>query len=391
MSEDTEAIGILNIPTTTKYWLVRANGGKYSTDFNENGFISLDHDEVTIKSIAHNDSPKTLNGETDIRLLYQQKYPDKSKHWQTTAAKQCSEFVYSMKTGDVVITPGKNTDYLSIGVIAGDPYDADRTVLNRKAEMHKSRLINYVVSENIKRRPVTWIKTIGRNSLPGELYWMLSAHQAVFDISKYDEHIDPLLFPLYQKADQLHLSVHTTTDADLTLAQWRGITALGNTDEVENSDKILMQADVHCPGVIQLIASVANQQALLEALKTLTALAATGGITWGSIYGVLLLLMGKDGRKVGLLVWASTIFGTIRNERLKNKIENEELMAKEKQLSEVQKAVAEIKPKIIDDGTAIAKGTPLPDQKDDDNSPEEAKSSKNKKTEKRATDDKHEQ
>lgn len=346
--DDSEDLGILNIPESTKYWLVRADGGKYLNDYIENDFISLAHNKVTIKQILDKDSPKDALGDTDIHQLYWDNYNKSTKQWVTTAAKQCYEFVRTMQIGDVVLCPGKDSNEFAIGIISSDAYDANYEKLKTKKNNAPSYGIQYAVDTNMKRRKISWIKTISRNSLPGELFWVLSAHQAIFNISTYGEYVDPLIFPLYQKAGKLHLLVHSTGNSDLTLNDWQALLNLTASEGDSYSDVVHMQAEVHCPGLIHFITDPQN----IKAFKNVVSYFLNPAVTTGTIPFVLWISLGKEGRKQGFFKWLYSIKATRDNYKvthLQSKIEVKKL---KKELND-NDPLKNVKPKIINDGTLI--------------------------------------
>ncbi|WP_159259108.1 hypothetical protein [Lactiplantibacillus pentosus] len=338
---------ILTIPDDTSYWLVRADGGKYLDDYIENSFISIAHNQVTIESIHSDDSPKDGLKNPDIHQMYIDSYPHQTKHWQTIASSQCFEFINNMKIGDVVLTPGKSSDYFAIGVITGDPFDADKSKLRTKKENSGPNGIQYKVDQNLKRRNVTWMKTIHRSSLPGELYWILSAHQAIFNISSYAEYIDPLIFPLFQKHKKIHLTVYTTLEDDLTLANWQGIVEMAKDEQSNYLHQVELQADVHCPGTLGFITGQENIQAIINIIHTVASLGGNQVITFGGIVTLISLVIGKEGKKKGILNWwddyrISHIQKKAKLKRLKQGTKN------------VPDEVKNIKPQIKDVGTVIS-------------------------------------
>ncbi|EQE00566.1 hypothetical protein QAS_4091 [Clostridioides difficile CD9] len=341
--------GILSIPDSTNYWLVRANGGQFLSDYIENGFMSLAHNLVTTKQIKDPNSPKNVLGDTDIRQIYANNYPQRKKRWITTASIQCNEFINEMNIGDVVLTPGYNSDEFAVGVVISDAYDADFDSLQSKKKEQVPNGLSYSIDMNIKRRDVAWFKIIRRESLPGELYWVLSAHQAIFNISKYSSYVNTLIFPLFKASGKLNLVVHTTTEKELLLSDWR---AISNISE----ENVEMQADVHCPGILQFAVAMAKSGAIDQIIHSLSVIAGVG-LTGSGIYTFIYLLIGKKGREMGLVEWVMNLGNMHREAKLKKiNLDQKITLKKNPSLtgSDIE-SLKKLKLTIDDVGTAIQK------------------------------------
>lgn len=101
-NQDEESTPILRIPTQTNYWLVRADGGKFYSDFLENEYIALSHDLITVNEVA-NLARTSNNGVADVKTLYSMNYPADSSQAVGLRSNQIKNFIYGMSVNDIVI------------------------------------------------------------------------------------------------------------------------------------------------------------------------------------------------------------------------------------------------------------------------------------------------
>lgn len=102
---------ILNIPKTTNYWLVRADGGKYFDDFFLNNFIAISNNEVTLEMINTFYQLNTVIGRTveGYKALLEKTYPDYSTRQVSNAAGRTMDFIERIQMNDIVMVPSKNS------------------------------------------------------------------------------------------------------------------------------------------------------------------------------------------------------------------------------------------------------------------------------------------
>jgi len=174
-------IEIYQFNSRTKYWLVRAEGGKYYDDFKYNHFISIHHNQVTLADLQTSDllltTEKTIEHyKQQITRVYQDQ--NLSKHQITFTAKRLYSFVEDMSIGDYVVVPSFKSNYFLIGQITSDVYEKDipkeQLTLNH----------GYEQSTDIKRREVKWINEVPRRKVnPKFLYSTLTVHHTIFNSS----------------------------------------------------------------------------------------------------------------------------------------------------------------------------------------------------------------
>ena len=234
-----------------KYWLVRADGGKYYDDFKYNHFISIHHNQITLADLQTTDL--LLTAEKTIEHYKQQimnVYQDEklSKHQITFTAKRLYSFVEDMSIGDYVVVPSFKSNYFLIGQITSDVYEKD--IADEKLTLNHG----YEKSTDIKRRNVNWINEVPRSKVNSKfLYSTLTVHHTIFNITDLSKYIDGLVSPLYFKDGKLHLWLRVNTTLPITSSMWRNLySIIDRYRNTEIDEEIIATSNVESPGIITL-------------------------------------------------------------------------------------------------------------------------------------------
>ncbi len=244
-------IEIYQFNSRAKYWLVRAEGGKYYDDFKYNHFISIHHNRVTLADLQTTNL--LLTTEKTIEHYKQQiirVYEDEelSKHQITFTAKRLYSFVEDMSIGDYVVVPSFKSNYFLIGQITSDVYEKDLP------DEQVTPNHDYEQSDDIKRRNVKWINEVPRRKVNSKfLYSTLTVHHTIFNITDLSRYIDGLISPLYFKDGKLHLWLRVNTKDPITSSMWKSLYSI--IDEYKNpeiDEEIIATSNVESPGEITL-------------------------------------------------------------------------------------------------------------------------------------------
>ncbi len=190
------------IPESKKYWLVRTQGGSYYESFYHHNFIAIGHDQVKISEIQRiaNESGKDQKLiQRNIRNYCKDLFNKDDR--PGLIANQIFKFVYQVRKGDTVVIPSENSDIIAIGVVNSTPL--------------LSISPSDVVKTNcpyLKRKSITWIKTINRFRLDPFFYKLFQAHQAINDITPYYEVIERVMGNFFVKNDTANLVLNVATD-----------------------------------------------------------------------------------------------------------------------------------------------------------------------------------
>lgn len=248
-------VELREIDSSAKYWLVRAEGGKYYDNFKYERFISVHHNEITLEMLSFTEllltEEKTLEKFKEI-VSRIHKDDNWSKQKIASIAKRLYYFVEGMSVGDYVVVPSHKSNYFLIGEIISDPFE-------ESAENISSLKSSYETVDHLKRRRVNWINEVPRYKMNSKfLYRTLTMHQAIIDVTQHSEYIDGLISPLYAKNGNLFLRLNVNTDRPITSDMWYSLYSIINSSQnSEKNERIVVKANVESPGFIVLSSSLA--------------------------------------------------------------------------------------------------------------------------------------
>lgn len=211
------------IPADKRYWLIRTQSGSLYEPFIENGFIAIEHNEVSLSFL---NETKTEFKDDNIKLqaaiknkvhaVHESILTDEELNIRRASliASQIFKFVFEMKKGDTVVIPSYNSDIVSFGLVT------ENILANFAPE--ELRKINQSTDAILKRR-VRWIKDLRRIDLDPYLYRMFQAHQAVNEVSGYADVIERSLKDLFILDDEAHLIINVQTEKEVPAADLFGL------------------------------------------------------------------------------------------------------------------------------------------------------------------------
>jgi len=258
-----ETFDILQIPDDIGYWLVRADGGKYYEDFLLNNFIAVSDNEITLEALK-------ISGESSIAGItiehYKELYREVYKGWTpqqiSHGTGRSFKFIQEMKIGDLILVPSKQSTNFIIGIITSDPYEKTIEQIESKIE------VRYTVTPYLKRRDVKWLKEVSRNEISEKLYWILSAHQTIFDLKEEKEYINQLLAPIYMQDGVCHGTLKISKEEGLNSDEWYDLYSIIKKQSDATGEKAIVKSNVQSPGLIELVAS--NPATVISTIIVLT-------------------------------------------------------------------------------------------------------------------------
>lgn len=254
MSENEESINsiqIVEIPKDTKYWIVRADGGKYTSDFYINNKISLENEDIKLKYVYDN-YPRFRRHLIDN---LQKTNPKISTHSLSVKARKIHNFVKRIKVGDVVLTPYEKSNKFLIGIVKSDAKVYNSDDLEKIKKKRDETTDKYPISENRLYRDVKWLRVIYRDEIDPSLLYTLRMHQALISIEDNTHHIDKLISPIYIKNGKMVLSIKVDREDGINSDDWEGLYSSFNNLKKSNQ-KIDIKSNVQSPGNIEFIANV---------------------------------------------------------------------------------------------------------------------------------------
>ncbi|MFJ8245159.1 hypothetical protein [Peribacillus asahii] len=253
MNDENYEVSILKIPDDTGYWLVRADGGRYYEDFFLNNFISISDNEITMDMIA--DCTKESFAGLTIEH-YKNLYSDTYEKWNSQqiahAASRTQKFIDEMKIGDLILVPSKKSAAFLIGTISSEVYEISPEELQSVSE------VNYGINPSFKRRKVQWLKEVTRQEISEKLYWILSAHQTIFNLNNQKEHINQLLAPVYIQDDTCHGTIKISRSEGLNSNDWYDLYSLIKEKSDCSQGEVIIKSNVQSPGLIEFVTNNAT-------------------------------------------------------------------------------------------------------------------------------------
>lgn len=218
---------IYQVPDERRYWVVRAESGRYYDHFTKYGVIALGH----LNCIEPQDTPegqKFCPDEGELSDLFKRYHDGKEHKKQSTSVQlaQVKSFTYEMSVGDWVVTVGSS--FVRFGRIVGNPYIANE-LLTVVYDPEKGRKVDM---DYKLRRSVVWGPSIRRKELPYGLIQSLKSNLTVFNLDRHWQAVHHSLYPAFIKDDQLFLSSKIRSDDEIKNYSVSAILNLLNEVEV---------------------------------------------------------------------------------------------------------------------------------------------------------------
>ena len=326
--ENNNELTVLDIPSNTKYWFVRANAkSQYYDDFLYNNFIAIDSNKFpldklleipsTIRSAesALQDRYKQLFEEHDIKLfnnLIKKKKlsTEEEKKARTIELRRSSirasrmfQFIEKMNINDFVIVPYKSSERFLVGIVTSDCFT---NRIPRIQLLNDDGELSYDTCDFSIKRRVLWIKELSRKQFPDSLSWIKTAHQSLFDISDYANKLNPCIYPIYRYKGKVFSRIGVNTHEQISSSAWLDYQLLLKEITEKDLDNLYQKQKVQSPGDI-----------ILFVTKNYTWLIP---LVMASLFGEIKITHGPFEMKFqGIIRFFS------KSERLKRKLKTEEI------------------------------------------------------------------
>lgn len=240
-----------NIPvinSSSNYWLVRADSGKYYQDFLMNGYIGLAWNDISLKFIkdSNNNTEKVKNKLKESEFIDHENTIEQS---YGTWANQLIRFVNGLKLNDIVVVPSKQSEFFMVGKIISKPYEI------KKSDLEEMTSDEYPTSDYLKRRKVRWIGRFARDEADTALYKMIYSQHTLSDINSYKPYINRALFDAYIEDNQLHVTFEVTQDAGIPASDLgRFMYQISDLYKIyDPQNDVITKVNVQSPGPIETI------------------------------------------------------------------------------------------------------------------------------------------
>lgn len=253
-----KSLGITEIDSNRRYWLVRANAGAYFDDFILEGYIGLSWNKI------NNLDYFSLN-QNDLKEKISLNYPDEKS--PGNIAGQILKFANEIKKGDIVLIPSENSKHIAFAkVLETCPYIEDE---NSETDLFNS-LLDEIFEDSetapiqpcLIRKKIVLLHTFRRDQVDIYIYPLLHSHHTITSADIYGHYIDRMLNYFYIKNDKAHLILKVTKKHDIQAVELiKALTDIINLSEVFEShidqmykkENIDIKLNVQSPGPIEFI------------------------------------------------------------------------------------------------------------------------------------------
>lgn len=205
MHDLIKSLGIPEIDQKRRYWIVRSNGGMYYEDFVVNGFVAIGYNQLDADILHEYDG--SYQADLTLKEHVSRLFPREPR--PGTIVSIIRSFVSEMHSGDIILTPSVNSDYISFGQITSDDIIYETIEHLDYAADQNSEI---TICEYLNRRKVEWLRTIPRDRVDIKLSRAFFAHNAVANIDKYGAVIDRALLPFFLKGNEIHFKFDIRTN-----------------------------------------------------------------------------------------------------------------------------------------------------------------------------------
>ncbi|CAM4396450.1 hypothetical protein [Pseudoalteromonas maricaloris] len=218
---------IFQVPDDRRYWVVRAESGRFYEHFVKYGVIALGHlDCIEFKDTSEGE--RFYPDEEELTDQFKKYREGKKYKKQSTSVQlaQAKSFIYDMSIGDWVVTIGSNL--IRFGRIISNSY-IDNTpliVVYDPESGHQSEM------EFKVRREVSWGPSISKKELPYGLTQSLKSNLTVFNLDRHWQAVHHSLYPAFMKGGNLYLSSKIRSNDEIKNYSVSAILTLLNEVEV---------------------------------------------------------------------------------------------------------------------------------------------------------------
>lgn len=181
------------------YWMIRSDGGKSYEPFLRRKIVALRMPYIShsyAANVANMDVPAKMAldeikahletiSKDPLMLIHESVKELQNQTTRSTRASQLYAFTKVIAKGDIVLVPSEGTSHVSIGMIKEDGLLVD-DFINKTYPICRS---------------VEWLNQIPRYRLDPGLTRALSAHQAISNLSDYEEYIERSINSCFVKDD----------------------------------------------------------------------------------------------------------------------------------------------------------------------------------------------
>ncbi|WP_294225984.1 hypothetical protein [uncultured Chryseobacterium sp.] len=240
-----------NFSSDRKYWFIRTDYGKHFEVFYKGEYIAIGWDylaldELKTKSESEIKEKIAKNESLDVFIALQK--------GKITSIYNKIETFLSLKKGDIIVVPSRNSDRLAFGeIVDEEPYEAEDAL-----EM----------GDYFKRRKVKWIDLKSIYDLDPIFFQLKANRHSISRIDRYSPYIDKIIGNLFKKGDNTHYVLNFETHDDINFRDLNALMA--DIDKLvikinnqfnfnEDLNDFFVKINLQSPGTIELIKTNAGK------------------------------------------------------------------------------------------------------------------------------------
>lgn len=195
-------------PKGRRYWVVKADAGRYYSTFIENSVISIGHLNDFVNEPTALNPFNSTSRELKDRMTVKRKGKD---YFNPNNYGQVNSFVNEMNVGDWVIT--KTSEFICIGQIRSQARletSVIKHIINKGEPYERQISMDFML-----RRDVCWGPTVKMSHLPTDIFISLRSPMTLYNIDKHMESIYYTLYPFYKIDNSLRFSIRINKESEI--------------------------------------------------------------------------------------------------------------------------------------------------------------------------------
>lgn len=199
------------IPTTTRFWMIRTKKGYFYHEFIGQNFVALAWNRITCQNNF------TEAGEEALKEIIEEEYPDIKR--TKTVINKCKSFIFDIQENDILVIPSAGSKYITFA-FAGEYFEdnsktceLEENVINQIE--NNGVFINEVRCPYKKRRHIRPIRTVKSDEINPNLYRAISNYHGISKMDNYSRYILNMIYNIYSFHDNLNIIFNVRKNGEI--------------------------------------------------------------------------------------------------------------------------------------------------------------------------------
>lgn len=232
-------------------WYVRTESGRLFDEFVSNEYIALGWNKLTKNRLERSLSEESLKNE--IGEFYDSQRPGK-------IINQSNDFIYSMKSGDIVIFPDKGSNRYCYAMLQNyyeEKIDNSTVIERNFFDQYEDNIEKYgILNPYVKRWKVAILKITESEYLPANIKLILRNNNASMSLNSYKDVCLGQLLPYFIFNNKIYLNFSSrayNVSVDAISDFISNVSKFITTNTPISSESITCRINVNSPGQLQII------------------------------------------------------------------------------------------------------------------------------------------